>query len=83
MRSTAVIGLQMELEVARQRIEELEAENERLENLLAEGVHTCSNTCKRPLCVLRRENKKLSLDYISAVGQLQEALEKMEELERD
>ena len=54
MRSTAVIGLQMELEVARQRIEELEA-----------------------------ENKKLSLDYISAVGQLQEALEKMEELERD
>ena len=28
-----------------------------LENLLAEGVHTCSHLCKRPMCVLRRELK--------------------------
>ena len=41
------------------RIAELEAEVERMENLLAEGIHTCNPTCKRPLCVLRRENKAL------------------------
>ena len=27
------------------------------ENLLAEGVHSCSHLCKRPMCVLRRELK--------------------------
>ena len=30
-----------------------------LENLLAEGVHTCSHLCKRPMCVLRREKREL------------------------
>ena len=29
------------------------------ENLLAEGVHSCSNFCRRPMCVLRRENQEL------------------------
>jgi hypothetical protein len=38
---------------------ELEAEVERMENLLASGIHTCNPTCKRPLCVLRRENRVL------------------------
>ena len=37
----------------------LKRENERLENLTAQGVHSCSNTCKRPMCVLRRENARL------------------------
>ena len=31
----------------------------RLENLLASGVHTCSATCKRPLCQLRSEKREL------------------------
>jgi hypothetical protein len=38
---------------------ELEAEVEDLENKLATGVHTCSSTCKRPMCVLRKERNKL------------------------
>ena len=37
----------------------LKRENERLENLTAQGVHTCSNTCQRPMCALRRENERL------------------------
>jgi hypothetical protein len=37
----------------------LRAEVEDLENKLATGVHTCSNTCKRPMCVLRKERNKL------------------------
>lgn len=35
------------------------AENERLENLTATGIHTCGDHCQRPLCVARRENKAL------------------------
>ena len=37
------------------RVERLEAENERMENLLASGVHSCSAYCERPICVMRRE----------------------------
>jgi hypothetical protein len=52
------------------RIAELEAEVERMENLLAEGIHTCNPTCKRPLCVLRRENKELreELEVANEIG---------------
>jgi hypothetical protein len=54
----------------RTRIAELEAEVERMENLLAEGIHTCNPTCKRPLCVLRRENKELreELEVANEIG---------------
>jgi len=31
----------------------------RLENQLASGVHTCTDTCQRPLCVLQRQMKEL------------------------
>jgi hypothetical protein len=48
------------------RIEELEAEVERLENLLASGIHTCNPTCKRPLCVLRREKRELEAELQTA-----------------
>lgn len=34
----------------------LRAENERLQ---ADGIHTCSDTCPRHTCVLRRENERL------------------------
>lgn len=37
------------------RIEELSSENARLENLTVSGVHSCSTSCQRPMCVLRRE----------------------------
>jgi hypothetical protein len=40
-------------------IAELEQQVEDYENKLASGVHTCSNTCKRPMCVLRREKEAL------------------------
>ena len=50
------------LTAAELRIDELEAENEDIANKLAEGVHTCSRTCKRPMCVLRRENRELQAE---------------------
>jgi hypothetical protein len=50
----------------------LEAEVERMENLLAEGIHTCNPTCKRPLCVLRRENKALREALVDALDGYQE-----------
>lgn len=32
---------------------------EAIERLWCDGVHTCSDACQRPLCVLRRENEAL------------------------
>jgi hypothetical protein len=40
----------------------LTAENARLENLTASGVHSCSDHCQRPICVLRRENARLKAE---------------------
>ena len=37
----------------------MEAEVERLENITAVGVHSCSVHCQRPMCVLRREHDAL------------------------
>lgn len=45
------------------------AEIERLENLTASGVHSCSIYCQRPMCVLRREReeqRKLAGDYCAS-----------------
>ena len=40
----------------------LTAENERLENLTASGIHTCHADCQRPMCVMRRERDKAQSD---------------------
>jgi hypothetical protein len=58
-------------------IAELEQQVEDYENKLASGVHTCSNTCKRPMCVLRREKEALqqqveALQWISVEERLPE-----------
>ena len=47
------------LEWLEAQLAEARAENERLENLLAEGVHSCSPLCTRPLCVMRRRVEEL------------------------
>ena len=49
-------------------IAELKQEIDRLENLVAEGVHTCSNQCQRPVCVLRRENRELEQELAQTRG---------------
>lgn len=51
---------------AQMKLGGLEAEVERMENLLAEGIHTCNPTCKRPLCVLRREKRELEAELQTA-----------------
>ena len=48
---------------------ELEKENERLENILASGIHSCHENCQRPLCVLRRRAEKAE----ARVGELEDA----------
>jgi len=40
--------------------EQLDVAREEIENLSAAGIHSCSDTCQRPNCVLRRENKILT-----------------------
>ena len=35
---------------------------DRLDNLLASGIHTCHANCQRPMCVLRRERDKAHAD---------------------
>ena len=35
---------------------------DRLDNLLASGIHTCHADCQRPMCVLRRERDKAHAD---------------------
>ena len=44
-----------EREFARQLERELTAAQDRIDDLTATGIHSCSNDCKRPNCVLRRE----------------------------
>ena len=44
------------LSEARDRIQDLITENERLKY---NGIHSCHDQCERPLCVLERENEKL------------------------
>lgn len=48
-------------------VAELEAEVERL---TLDGIHTCSDACQRPTCVLRRENAELTakLAALKAAG---------------
>jgi hypothetical protein len=59
---------ELEAELSMRCVEEwrLNAEVERMENLLAEGIHTCNPTCKRPLCVLRREKRELEAELQTA-----------------
>ena len=45
-----------------------------LENLLAEGVHTCSHLCKRPMCVLRREKRELEAKVERLENAIRESL---------
>lgn len=52
----AGLGLKVvPIAAATRKNEEQQLEIERLENLTATGIHTCSDTCQRPLCILRRE----------------------------
>lgn len=47
----------------RAQIAQLEAENaalqERLDNYTASSIHSCHDECRRPMCVLRRDNAAL------------------------
>jgi len=38
----------------------------RLENQLASGVHTCTDTCQRPMCVLRRRVEANDMALVAA-----------------
>lgn len=44
---------------------------DRLDNLLASGIHTCHANCQRPMCVLRRELKAAQAE----LAQAQESLD--------
>jgi hypothetical protein len=44
-----------ERDFARQLERELAEAQDRIDDLTATGIHSCSNDCKRPNCVLRRE----------------------------
>lgn len=50
------------------------AEIERLENITASGIHTCSEQCQRPMCVMRRQLR----DANSKIAELEKRLEKPE-----
>lgn len=57
LRGMDTYGYQSQLACeAAARIEALEAE---LERRKYDGIHTCSDACQRPACVLRRENAAL------------------------
>ena len=49
------------------------AEIERLENLTASGIHTCSEQCQRPMCVMRRQLR----DANAKITELEEQLENL------
>jgi hypothetical protein len=53
------------------RIAELEAENERLNNILAEGVHSCSIYCQRPMCVMQRKYNELKAELEVSRGEIE------------
>lgn len=60
------------------RIFELElnaanAEIKRLKNITASGIHTCSEQCKRPMCVMRRQLR----DANAKITELEEQLENL------
>jgi hypothetical protein len=44
-----------ERDFARELERELTEARDRIDDLAATGIHSCSNDCKRPNCVLRRE----------------------------
>ena len=50
--------------------EKLQQENERLKDLTIGKVRTCSKHCKRPMCVLRMENERLTKAIKVAEGAL-------------
>jgi len=52
---------------------ELRAEIERLENITASGIHTCSEQCQRPMCVMRRQLR----DANAKITELEEQLENL------
>jgi len=44
---------------------------EELGNERARGIHSCSEYCTRPMCVLRRERDKLKADKVELVGKIE------------
>ena len=42
----------------------------KMENLTAKDIHTCSDKCQVPICILRRENRELKkeIEFLRTVG---------------
>lgn len=57
------------------KIRELEKENKHLKDISIGEVHSCSKHCKRPMCVMRRENEKLTKALEIAEEKIQLACE--------
>jgi len=49
------------------------AEIKRLKNITASGIHTCSEQCQRPMCVMRRQLR----DANAKITELEEQLENL------
>ena len=47
------------------------AEIERLENITASGIHTCSEQCQRPMCVMRRQLRDANAKIAELEAQLE------------
>jgi hypothetical protein len=52
---------------------ELAEAQDRIDDLTATGIHSCSNDCKRPNCVLRRELEKARLERDNALSDWRQA----------
>jgi hypothetical protein len=53
---------------ARQLERELAEAQDQIDDLTATGIHSCSNECKRPNCVLRRELAKATKQRDALAG---------------
>lgn len=56
-----------------QKVVERDATIAEQDNLLASGIHTCSSSCKRPMCVMRRDLKQANAT-IERQGKLMDAV---------
>ena len=56
---------------------------DRLDNLLASGIHTCHADCQRPMCVLRRERDKAHADLARVTAERNDYRDRVAGTERD